>query len=804
MTLQVGSDNSNCLTYTPDYINVTLSNGSLVLKAGSKVFIPNGFEQDGTTFHFDEHEVASDCVNTDYPESTTDLFMWQGDGITLSGWPVTLFYAGTTEPTDSGTWLVWWDWNINKVKAKLGASTWTVINYSLPVCRAYGANSAVTTLYEVFKWCGFMGSAAFTLPGIRGRIADGLNSNGTNKYVEFETTRVLYTNRTWTMITDWAQQLTLFSRGTVLGITNHQFTGTSLPNTSDNTFSIWYNPVTNIQKVNTTGTNYTTASQWVTDSTEKHIASIPSDGTERIISMGMETAQPLTTTFGIEDVYLGSDNTNCITSVPDDFTLTYNAGDYTLKAGSKIIVPYGGGPALTPGQTLGKFKVVKYIGSYLQLELINDFTATFGGTTSTLYMLTLGFTSSGEIYWSGTVPENNTAGSTDSRASQSDGCLWFDTTNKVIYRRYSDGTTGYRFGGGNNGAWLSLPLAVHYGTPTSAVQIFKWCGYLGQCQFVLPGVKGLQSNGFKADGTYNNINVEINDVLLNLYTYQAVDQQVGLNSASNSLWRTGRYYSQGTAPALTTYSIWHNTTDNFNYYIGDDTNTGWVKTNNYAFPIITSISTAATTFNVQPFTPATTKPLTTLIPISEIYNGSDLVYSSKYPSGTVLFEKGTAGTYTLTVKKDCTVSVRMIGGGGGGAHSDSYGAWSNNQTGGSAGMITGTISLAKGTYTIVVGGVGEGRYSSNGGGGATSSATAGGATTFNGNSANGGGGAYTHTGYFDSRGRAGAAGTTSVVTSGLSGSNGAAGSATSRWGSYGGGGSAGANGQSGYCSITVV
>ena len=42
-------------------------------------------------------------------------------------------------------------------------------------------------------------------------------------------------------------------------------------------------------------------------------------------------------------IYYGSPNTNCLTSVPKNVNLTYNAGVFTVHAGSIITVPYGGG-----------------------------------------------------------------------------------------------------------------------------------------------------------------------------------------------------------------------------------------------------------------------------------------------------------------------------------------------------------------------------------------------------------------------------------------------------------------------------
>lgn len=55
---------TNCITYIPQDIKLELNNGTLTLKAGSKVYVPNGFENDGTTPKFDVVTVSSDAVFT--------------------------------------------------------------------------------------------------------------------------------------------------------------------------------------------------------------------------------------------------------------------------------------------------------------------------------------------------------------------------------------------------------------------------------------------------------------------------------------------------------------------------------------------------------------------------------------------------------------------------------------------------------------------------------------------------------------------------------------------------------------------
>lgn len=194
------------------------------------------------------------------------------------------------------------------------------------------------------------------------------------------------------------------------------------------------------------------------------------------------------------------------------------------------------------------------------------------------------------------------------------------------------------------------------------------------------------------------------------------------------------------------------------------------------------------------------------MPIKEVYKGSQLIYQF-IPSNTILFEQGTPGTYTFTAPYTCTVSVVLVGGGGGGAFCH-FMAWEQGANGGSAGMVTGTTKITKGSnYTIVVGGGGIGGLQIDSGSNARA-ATGGNSSAF-GNTANGGGGAAAHTGYYDGGWNTpGTAGGYSAV-SGFIGSNGVAGSTANRYGSYGGGGApsnsstTASQGKNGYVLIKV-
>lgn len=223
---------------------------------------------------------------------------------------------------------------------------------------------------------------------------------------------------------------------------------------------------------------------------------------------------------------------------------------------------------------------------------------------------------------------------------------------------YNTSTNTIKFIGENQRG--SLPFGIIYETNGSGIssidQIFDWCGFIGSTAFVLPGVKGLKSNGIKADGTYNNIEVETKSVLLNNYDYQTTNQQFGLSENGNFIWRTDKYYSKPTAPTLTAYSIWHNITDNFNYYTGLDTSTGWVKTTGYDFNVVNSISTDSS-FKITSLIPVTVQPLSTGITISNVYKGSTLVYHLGFDP--VTFTEN--GTWTVPagikqIRVDCVAA----------------------------------------------------------------------------------------------------------------------------------------------------
>ena len=200
---------------------------------------------------------------------------------------------------------------------------------------------------------------------------------------------------------------------------------------------------------------------------------------------------------------LNSMRSNCITSIPQDIKLELDNGTLTLKSGSKYYAPNGA-----------------------QYQITSDKTAT-SSSNGTRYVY-INLTSSNLVI--GPTMVETCSGSTDSLNGTA-WHMWFDTTNSVINRYGSDGTTA--------SSTCSLPLAIIKiagGVITSIEKVFNGAGYIGHHAFVLPDVQALIPNGFNPDGTLKNINYNHTELTIIEMVY----------SPSNDIYRTLNIYKNGT------------------------------------------------------------------------------------------------------------------------------------------------------------------------------------------------------------------------------------------------------------------
>jgi len=184
---------TNCITEIPQDIKLELNSGTLTLKAGSKVYVPNGFEQDGTTPKFDAIIIESDVSLGDVSSWDTGervLYYNNTDGTMSAVFSDLTSSGGSTSPS-STQWL-WYDTTNNLIKrTKDSGSTWESNGSFILGIFTITNGVGVTSTNKVFNGFGYIGSTEFALPGVKGLIPNGRNDDGTLKSTPFEITNVL-------------------------------------------------------------------------------------------------------------------------------------------------------------------------------------------------------------------------------------------------------------------------------------------------------------------------------------------------------------------------------------------------------------------------------------------------------------------------------------------------------------------------------------------------------------------------------------------------------------------------------------
>ena len=185
---------TNCVTKVAHdlLVDFNIETKVLTIKSGSKLYIPNGFEQDGTTLHFDIVTLNEDKTLTNSFTGTYDdiLVCWDVTNNQLRQTP-----THNANPTDSSSASnrFWYDTVNNKIKYyEASGTTVTSDLVSLPICRMSNTGSSgFTSLLDVFNGSGYIGTRAYILPGLQGLIPDGRNSDRSLRNRKFTVNNVL-------------------------------------------------------------------------------------------------------------------------------------------------------------------------------------------------------------------------------------------------------------------------------------------------------------------------------------------------------------------------------------------------------------------------------------------------------------------------------------------------------------------------------------------------------------------------------------------------------------------------------------
>ena len=174
---------TNCITEIPQDIKLELNNGTLTLKAGSKVYALDG----------SYNSINSDTSIANTWGSASKGIVFYNLGAAYNYYPFERLHSGSTNPTGlTGNSHINYNTTDNKFYQTTNAgSSWSAISRRLPIaCVTWDANNKITSIDQVFNGFGYIGSTVFTLPGVKGLIPNGRNADGSLKNTEFSITAV--------------------------------------------------------------------------------------------------------------------------------------------------------------------------------------------------------------------------------------------------------------------------------------------------------------------------------------------------------------------------------------------------------------------------------------------------------------------------------------------------------------------------------------------------------------------------------------------------------------------------------------
>lgn len=223
----VGQHISNYIRYINQDIKLELNNGTLTLKAGSKVYVPNG---PGV---FDVVTVSSDIILTSL-QDRTGLLYYSSESIYTE--EVGRSYSGPSYT--GGTYGMWYDTTNNKIGwTKDGGSTFSY-NRSLPLSVVTVTTSGVSSIDQVFNGFGYIGSTIFALPGTVVSMPNGKEENGVLKNTEVEITSVRTVTLGSADTTDYIGYLSPTGINYMLATNYYE---SAIPPTNKNGYAMWLN-----------------------------------------------------------------------------------------------------------------------------------------------------------------------------------------------------------------------------------------------------------------------------------------------------------------------------------------------------------------------------------------------------------------------------------------------------------------------------------------------------------------------------------------------------------------------------------
>lgn len=225
---------TNCIAEIPQDIILELSAGVLTLKAGSKVYVPNGVGV------YDEVTIASDISFNSGWANTQFLAYYHQPTNTLAIRETNITESGASSALTT-QYRSWYDTTNNLIKwTDDYGSNWTS-GFSFPVALITCDANSIVSIDQVFNDFGYIGSEMFAIPNNKALASNGRNTDGTVKNTLITNTSVLRVTNP-----DTSNKQYLIFEGNTLERANFWFEQTTKPTFVENNNNYWYNPDTNL------------------------------------------------------------------------------------------------------------------------------------------------------------------------------------------------------------------------------------------------------------------------------------------------------------------------------------------------------------------------------------------------------------------------------------------------------------------------------------------------------------------------------------------------------------------------------
>lgn len=172
---------TNRVVKTPKGVEIQLTSEAIIYKKDSIVYVPNGFESDGITPHYDKITLSQDFSGVFGSASTgargTVLACIRPSDGNIQWYPNDHYFVSATVPTFSDGWGLWWDTTNNVIKL-YNNNSYITQGFSLPT-HTQTENYGIKSIDQIFNSFGYIDTVVFMLPGINVEYSIGRNSDGT-------------------------------------------------------------------------------------------------------------------------------------------------------------------------------------------------------------------------------------------------------------------------------------------------------------------------------------------------------------------------------------------------------------------------------------------------------------------------------------------------------------------------------------------------------------------------------------------------------------------------------------------------